>query len=161
MGQPCPEGAAVPTAFLLVALLAGCHGDTGFSTTPDDVDPAEGNGQIEVTPPDTLVFIDLEPTIPKSLILLVTSVGDDNLTLYSVRVTDSGSGVFHLEEKNDIVLQPGDTREFPVTAILPDANPAEGMVRIECNDPDGATLYVGLQGSAASADTGDTGDTAP
>ena len=146
------------TPLLFFQILVACKGDTGFTTTNEDVEPEEGNGQIEVAP-ETLVWTDLNPMAAQTRYIEVTSVGDNNLEIYEIRISDSSDGVFHLEEKEDLSLQPGDSREFPVTATLPGADPAEGKLRIECNDPDTNTLYVSLTAYPAgwAGETGDTG----
>ena len=145
------------TSILVAALLVGCKGDTGFTTTTVDVDESEGNGQIEVTP-ETLVWTDLNPMAAQTRYIEVTSVGDNNLAVYEIRVSDSGGEVFHMEEKEELLLQPGDSREFPVTATLPGTEPAEGKIRVECNDPDITTFYVPLEAYPAGYTT-DTGET--
>lgn len=145
---------------ILAALaVAACGAETEFRNTDQGGEYEEGNGRIEVTPAE-LRFTDLDPVVARGLDLEVASVGDTNLTIFEVRILDSGDGAFYMDREDDVVLAPGTTRLFHVVASLAEGvTSAEGSLRIKCNDADNLTLEIPLYASLAGGDDtgGDTG----
>jgi hypothetical protein len=148
--------------FLLASALIACGGDTGFSGTPDENTTVEGNGKMEITPA-TLDFPDLEIGIASSQPLKVKSVGDNTLKLYTVDLSDSGGGVFYLEEESSISLAPGTEREFTIVATASEEGLFVGEMRIKTNDTDyldlrvPATAWTPGYGPGGDTGGGDTG----
>jgi hypothetical protein len=151
---------AIPTALVL---LAGCKAETGFSNQDPGSGTEEGNGQLEYTP-EVVEYPDLDVAVTHSEMLKLTSVGEDNLVVYEVRILDSAEGVFYTEEVEDVTLAPGISREFPVSATLQAEGYVVGTVRIQCNDPDLVPEFeVPLHAWSAGYAPDDTGfdDTGP
>lgn len=144
------------TSLLLSALVfLGCSSETGFGNAGDTVEKMYGNGQIEYTP-TSLDFSDLDVGVARSQYLKVTSVGEEQLVIYEIRVFDSADGVFYMEEDQDVILAPGQYKEYPVTATLQTAESFEGSIRIECNDLESTTFYVDLLATPVGAGPSDT-----
>ena len=135
----------INTAIALCALLGACSAETNFQNTNDGGDFEEGNGLLEWYPLEVSVT-DLQQGITGSTTLQLSSVGEDNLHIYEVRVLNSGGGVFYMgddDEYEDKVLAPGTSLEVPVTATMDDwAAVVEGTIRVKTNDPDAIALEI-------------------
>jgi hypothetical protein len=145
----------------LIGLSWACAAETSFQNTDDGGDHNEGNGKVEWLPAE-LVFTDLQQAITVSQMLKLTSVGDNNLVVYEVRVLSSGGGVFYMGEDDigDITLAPGTSREFPVTATMDEwVEEVVGSVRVKTNDPDAISFEIPCT-ATPTADWGapDTGE---
>ncbi len=128
----------------VVVLAAACQPETSFTHTDNEGENQEGNAGLEWYPTE-LVVDGLLPDITSSTTLQLNSVGDDNLHIYEVRVLDSGAGVFYMGEDDyeDIVLAPGTSREFPITATMDEwAAEVVGSVRVQTNDIDYISLEI-------------------
>lgn len=143
--------------FLIGFLVLGCKPDHGFSPSDGDVDNVEGNGAIELSP-ESIVFTDMEVGATYSDYLKATSTGENNLEIEEIRILNSGGGVFYMEEKEDLVLAPGTSKEFTITATLAEATLAEGSLRIKSNDLDMPVIEYALQAVPLGGDPQDTGD---
>jgi len=152
----------------LFSTLVGCAAEQTFSETDTDIEHQDGTAAALVTPTE-LVYTGLEVGFTSSLSFKVDNVGDAKLALYEVRVVDSVEGQFYMQIERDLELNPGGSREFQVVVTLAakdvHSGPLrvlEGMVRVECNDPDQPEILIPLTGTPASLDTHtddtDTGD---
>ena len=127
----------------LLMLVVGCTSNTSFSHQTPDVPVVEGNGEMEYSPLE-LVWTDLEVGTTISQELVLTSVGELNLSVYEVRVTDTGNGTFYTEELEDRLLATGSSLSVLVVATLKNERMAEGTLRIQSNDADLLDLEVPL-----------------
>lgn len=129
---------------LLSVLFSACTtADHTFSAKDDAVILEQGSATIEWSPGE-LVVIDVEANITFAGILTVTAVGDNNLTIEQVDITNSDSGVFYIdvESTQDIVLMPDSSREFVVIVSVLDNELHQGEVRIRSNDADNRSVFV-------------------
>ncbi len=122
---------------VLCALLLGCDSDTQFSNTDVDGTNEQGVGALSLDP-EELVFTDLswEEGVSQSMDITLTNVGDNNLSISVLDISDSGGGVFYTQDESNIVLQPGGSRDFTVVATLSTYEVAEGKLRVKTNDAD-------------------------
>jgi len=146
------------TLALLVAILAGCGGDQGFTHADDKGTDEQGVGMLEVIPTE-VVFTDLnwEKGVASSQSIKITNVGDNNLKLYDVGITDSGDGVFYMEDFTESQLAPGMSAEFSVVATLTTFAAATGEARVVCSDADNHDYRLPLSAFPIGW-KGDTGD---
>ncbi len=150
-----------PTSFItmLGLLLSACAAETSFQNTNDEGEFEQGNGELSHTP-EVVEFAELQEAVTTSAMLKISSVGENNLVIYEIRILDSGGGVFYMEEAEDVSLAPGTSREFPVTATMTDwAAEATGTVRVKTNDPEAIALEIGCSATPApdwgAPDTGE------
>jgi hypothetical protein len=93
-----------------------------------------------------MVFTDLnwEQGISSGQDFLGTNIGDNNLSLYTLDIADSGGGAFFVQEENDLVLAAGNERTFIVVATLYEEVTAVGQLRVKSNDADARDLRIPL-----------------
>lgn len=129
----------------LLVVAAGCGGDQGFSSAKDDGANEQGVGVMEVTPTE-VVFTDMnwEEGVASSQTLKITNIGDNNLALYDVGITNSGDGAFYMEDFTESQLSPGVSAEFQVVATITAFVEAEGEARVLCNDADAHDYRIPL-----------------
>lgn len=140
--------------------LAGCPSSTSFSQQTPEPAPVEGAGMLVYSPTE-LVWEDLEVGTSLSQELILESVGELNLSIFEVRVTDSGAGTFYTEELEDRLLAPGASLSVIVVATLNAAREAEGTLRVKTNDADHLQLEVPLLARPAGAGPDSGADSAP
>ena len=127
---------------LLLTAMIGCTaGETEFSDADVETNPAEGTGEMSYSPAE-FVFTDVEIGVTYNQDLVIQSVGEANLSIYLVGLSESADGIFYMEIAEDIVLAPGTERSFPVTVTMDEANIAEGEIRLSTNDSDNLELRL-------------------
>ena len=145
-------------SLILAAALSACGGDTNF-TVDNNNQTDVGTGEMTVIPVDGVEWVDVVPGFPCSQYVRIDSVGNDDLNIDRIDITESGGGVFSLSETLDgITLSPGSTKEFTVQADMSALGEATGELRIKSNDI--TTMDFRLPLHAVSVDSWDTGDTA-
>ena len=135
-------------ATMFVPLLIACQTDTGFQNPTDGQVVDVGNGVLAVST-EYLNFDSVELLFAESITFVVTSAGDEPLDIYNARVVANPGAAFTFEEKEDLVLAPGDSQDWTAAAYITAEGKYEGSLRIESNDATFPTLYLSL--CAASA----------
>lgn len=139
---------------VLILALAGCaNTSTGLSSNPDQVDGQEGDAKVVITPTE-LTWTDLEVGYSYSQTFTLESVGDDDLLVYEIKIVADPLDGFVFDEVEDLVMPPGDLKDFPIVADLETDEPATGTLRIKTNDVDQLEVLIPLSASAAPADSG-------
>ncbi len=163
----------------LVALAAsvGCEQEAGFQDAKNSTTELTKGAMTVSTERVIIDNIDVQNT--KSATFTVSSVGEDNLSIYDAQIVANPDGVLLFEEREEIDIPTGESQEWAVAATLPTAGMWEGAIRIESNDPTFPTLFItvcavtkdyaeacpteapdtGDTGGGDTADTADTGDT--
>lgn len=155
------------STFALLALLVACSGDTGLSTGGDENDIVAGDGTMLLEPAEVTIS-DCEVGYGKDGVFTISSVGENDLLVYEVRITSDPSDVFFIDDWDQTrTFAPGAAPvEVRVVATLALAEPADGNIQVRTNDPDQTrvdvpirALPVGWQDDTGDtgADTGDTG----
>lgn len=140
-------------------------GDMSTTVTLVSNDPAlpemrlsllgESYGVPEIKPSDSTLTWDDVVAIGESAEAELTlgNIGNDDLTITSVEVTE-GEDVFSVTvDPSGGVLAPGDTNGLVVLSFAPDATgPHLGNLRITSDDPETPTLDVALSGSGTVPD---------
>jgi len=131
-------------AFALVIVGCGGPSDLGFSEK-DESDQGDQHGVLEFSP-GSLVWADLDEDLTQSASLTITSGGEGDLEIERVDITNSGNGVFNLDEEanKNLVVAPGDSIDVLVTAQLDDPGAMTGEIRIRSNDEDTPDMRVVL-----------------
>ncbi|RME22694.1 MAG: hypothetical protein D6798_15205 [Deltaproteobacteria bacterium] len=143
---------------LALAVLLGCTADTSFHAGNDNNDNIQGTGDYNMLPAGDLVWEGLVPGYTCSKYVRLDSVGEEPLVINRIDITETGGGVFSMEEIRDVSVDIGDSLEFSIQARLQTAEPATGELRISSNDKDEVDARVTLQALPAEDwDTGDTG----
>ena len=127
--------------FLLTSLLGCTAGETEFSDADVETNPADGTGEMAYSPAE-FVFTDVEIGVTYNQELTIQSIGEANLAIYLVGLSESADGIFYMEIAEDIILAPGTERSFPVTVTMDEANIAEGEIRISSNDSEDMELRL-------------------
>jgi hypothetical protein len=121
---------------IMMTLLAalGCNGETNFTNNIDDVNAEQGVADMQYSH-EYMIFTDLdwENGISSGQGFFITNVGDNNLSITTLDISDSGGGAFFVQDVEDLVLGAGLEREFTVVATLADAEPAVGELRVKSN----------------------------
>jgi len=148
--------------WLVVGVLMGCDGETGFSKADDPPITEEGVGEIDVQPLEIRIEdIDWEGAIAKGQVVTIANVGDNNLRIHDVALTSNGGGTLYLEEVGELNLAPGASTEFSIIATLTEFELVESSLRVQSGDVDEANLDIPIlaipAGWVFDDDTGDTG----
>jgi hypothetical protein len=144
----------MPRLPALLALLCACGNTAGFTKENEENAGADGEGLL-VLSPESLDFTDLdwETGITQGLSFTATNAGEGNLSIYQVRIADSGGEVFDMEEEEDLTLAPGAEREFLVLATLHEASAVSGSVQLKTSDPAALDLRYPLSATPMAEDT--------
>jgi hypothetical protein len=156
----CPPA---PAALVAAVALAGCMQDTGFQSGTDDT-VTGSNGTLVVTP--TYVLFDgLTPGWASSASFEVASTGEAALEIYQARLVANPGGVFTFEERDDTVVNVGDSQSWSVALYVDAEGKYEGSIRIDSNDGESPQTFITLCGATTgyadpcpeTLDGGDTG----
>lgn len=143
--------------------VVGCEGDTGFTKGNQDVETQTGDPALSFSPAE-MVFEDLSVGATYSQTLTFEATGDGDLIIYRLAPSADKYSAFSVYGAEDTVtLAPGQSKDFTVTAILPDAVAAYAELSVQTNVSDllQFTIPVSAIATDAPTDTGatDTGDT--
>ena len=152
---------------LSLFLLLGCGGETGFSTEANDPGASVGDAGIEIEP-TSLIFMQAEAGILYAQDVILRSIGDEPLTVYSVQIQDDVSASFEIGNgvgAETITIEPDREDSFLVHLFMVTADaPAYATVALQTNDADNLTVHIPVEAYPLGwfgGDTGDTGDTGP
>ncbi len=144
---------------LALAALLGCTADTGFNAGDPSNDNIQGTGDYDILPAGDMTWEGLVPGYTCSKYVRLDSVGEETLVINRIDITETGGGVFSMEEVRDVSVAIGDSLEFTVQARLTSPESATGELRISSNDRDEVDARIVLQAVPATDwDTGDTGE---
>ena len=130
----------------ILATVIGC-GDNTTNFTQNNPDPTTGGGNPLLSlSEESLTFPDLEVGILGSQTLVVTSIGDSPLEISRIRLTNSASEQFYIQEYDVFTLDPESTKEIIVTVTLAEEGEVEGELQIRSNDADSRDLRIPLYG---------------
>lgn len=139
----------------LLALLPACAIDSGANTGGGGgKDSGDSTVLIDVQP-NPMTISDCDPGFSKSADLTITAAGGGDLTIYEAKIVEDPSDAFSFEELADAIIVAGESGVWPVSAGLPDANPAFATLRIRSDAPASDTINVPL----CAFPTGWTGET--
>ncbi|MFT5681392.1 MAG: hypothetical protein ACI8RZ_002298 [Myxococcota bacterium] len=148
---------------ILHLMLACSGGEQQFSNNNPDGVAEQGVAELSYAPLE-FAFTDLNwnDGVSQSAELVITNLGDGNLSLTVVDISDSGGGAFYSTEETNLVLQPEADRAFTVVATLTEFTEAVGELRVKSNDADFLDLRIPLYATpegwtGGGDDTGDTG----
>ena len=151
---------------LCLALLACSPTDTTFANAKADENLATGAGIFSVNPAEIL-FTDLvyegeTGPITQSQIFEVANTGDGNLQIYGTSLSNSGDGVFHLDDADtgELIIAPGSSREMDIIATLDHFAEVTGEIRIQTSDGDHLDARIPITARPVGWTGGDTADTA-
>lgn len=146
--------------FPLLLLLGACGPqDTGLGTKPENTEGVDGNGKMEVLPVE-ITMVECSVGFSSSKDFTVSSTGDSDLLLYEVRLVANPDQIFTFIEKENVVIAPGASITYTVSAQLAENLPADGELRIRNNsleDPN-FILPVHAWPTGYEGDSGDSGD---
>lgn len=125
---------------LLLPLAAGCEQEAGFQDA-ENSSTALLKGAMTVST-ERLIIDEIDPGLTNSESFSVTSVGEDNLSIYRAQLVANPDGVFLFEERADLDIPTGESQTWTVAATPPTVGMWEGAVRIESNDPTASTLFI-------------------
>lgn len=141
---------------LVLLLLAACATDSGANTGGGGGNKDSGDSTVLIdVQPNPLTISDCDPGFSKSADLTIAAVGGGDLTIYEAKIVEDPSDAFSFEELDDAIIVAGESGVWPVSAGLPDGNPAYATLRIRSDAPDNDTISVPL----CAFPTGWTGDT--
>ena len=152
--------------------FAACDVDSGFSDGGNEIADLT-NGALTLST-DRVILDGLDLQFTKSSQFTVSSVGEDNLTIYDAKLVANPDAVFTFESRIQSDIVTGESQDWQVAATLQEAGMVEGVIRIQSNDPTTPQLLVTLcavskdfaescpavAGGEDAGDTADTGDTA-
>jgi hypothetical protein len=145
----------MPRLLALLVLLCACGENTaGFTKETEENSGADGEGLL-VLSPESLDFteLDWQAGITQSLTFTATNAGEGNLSIYQVRIADSGGEVFDMDEEADLTLAPGAVRDFLVMATLHEAAAVSGSVQLKTSDAAALDLRYPLSATPKAEDT--------
>jgi hypothetical protein len=133
------------TLISIFSLLACSGGESNFTNNSDQGTSEQGVADMTYSH-ESMVFTDLdwEQGISSGQDFLVTNIGDNNLSIYTLDIADSGGGAFFVQEENDLILAAGNERTFIVVATLYEEVTAVGQLRVKSNDADARDLRIPL-----------------
>ena len=135
-GPDCPE---VDTS---ERIDADTDVDADTDTDTDVWEPPPGEMEYS---PETILFEDVVVGIAVSTTLRIDSVGNQNLQVESIDVSDDGEGVFSVTEGGPWLLPPGTSLEVAVVASLSNPAESEGALTVNCDDLETCPASVLLQ----------------
>jgi len=130
---------------IFALVVAGCDSETNFSNKSDDEVSVEGVAEMAYNP-EYMVFTDLnwEQGVSFGQDFNISNVGDNNLTITTLDIANSGDGAFFVQEEDNLILGPGLERTFTVVATLYEDRVAVGELRVKSNDADARDLRIPL-----------------
>ena len=133
------------TLISVFSLLACSGGEGNFTNNSDQGTSEQGVADMEYSH-ESMVFaeLDWEQGISSGQDFLIANIGDNNLSIYTLDIADSGGGAFFVQEEDDLVLAPGNERAFVVVATLYEDTTAVGQLRVKSNDADARDLRIPL-----------------
>lgn len=149
----------IPTLLSLAPLLLACTAETGFSSQNQDAVAASGDA-IALVEPAALSFEDAQVGVLYAQELTVSSLGTDDLLVYSVQIIDDYTESYEIgngEGAETVTIEPEASYSFLVHMTLSEDKAATASVIIQTNDADQLTIEVPATAEPAAGDTGDTG----
>ncbi len=125
---------------LLLPLAVACEQEAGFQDAENSSTELT-KGAMTVSA-ERIFISEIDAELTKSENFTVTSVGEDNLSIYRAQLVANPEAVFLFTERNDIDIPTGESQVWTVAATPPTVGMWEGAVRIESNDPTSPTLFI-------------------
>lgn len=129
----------------LAGLLACGPSDLGFSKGSTDQDFQDGVATMELSE-ETLRFEDVVPGTARSIDLVLRNAGDADLLVYEGEIVSDPAQVFYAEAEasTDLVVVPEQEVALTIGVTLEEAERADGVYRLDTNDPERPTFEVAL-----------------
>jgi hypothetical protein len=144
---------------MLLAALACFSNNTGLGTVEQPTEGLTGNPIIEIDPTE-LFITDCEVGLAKSGTFTISSVGTDNLVIYTIERFGDDE-IFYFEDQEDLEFAPGGGDSYPIAATLKELVPVDGEIRIVTNDVDNRDVRIPVHawpiGYVPPEDSGDSG----
>ncbi len=141
---------------LLTPLLLACGAETGFSSQSRDASASSGDA-VALVEPASLSFDEVQVGVLYAQELSVSSLGTDDLLIYSLQIIDDYTESFEIgngEGDETVSVEPEDSYSFLVHLTLSEAKTATASLILQTNDPDQLTIEVPLTARPADGDTG-------